>query len=371
MSAESASQLVDLIFMTLYIYDDRGSRKAVDDLIVKSLKEGIFMKTFAASLVQTMEKQLKVQSHVGCYRLMTWSCLLLCKSQFISVSKNAFSRVAAAQASILQVSLQASSHERRSCRRSFIHSFLESPNIFGLYMEELKSARISVKTSPEMLCVMLDFSSSKPLLFEQWKPVYLDLYLQAVLNAKDKPTKGLSEAFRSLFLHLSHEDFKDVVIPSSVKMLKRNPELVLESIGVLFRHVNLDLSKYSAEILPVVLLQARHADEGRRVAALDIVRYLSQKSSNPDAIESMVNAIKSIIGGSEGRLAFPYQRVGMIYSLKEISKCPEGKYLSSLSLPVCGLLLTTYKDDELLVLSRLPTNTLYLPTHFTTPIDPL
>ncbi|GJR40208.1 F-box protein-like protein isoform X1 [Tanacetum coccineum] len=99
-------------------------------------------------------------------------------------------------------------------------------------------------------------------------------------------------------------DFKNVVIPSSVKMLKRNPELVLESIGVLFRHVNLDLSKYSAEILPVVLLHARHADEGRRVAALDIVIYLSQKASNPDAIESMVNAVKSIIGGSEGRLAF-------------------------------------------------------------------
>ncbi|PWA68142.1 ILITYHIA [Artemisia annua] len=345
MSAESASQLVDLIFMTLYIYDDRGSRKAVDDLIVKSLKEAIFMKTFAANLVQSMEKQLKVQSHVGCYRLMTWSCLLLCKSQFISVSKNAFSRVAAAQASILQVSLQGSSHERRACRRSFIHSFFESPDIFGLYMEELKSARISIKTSPEMLCVMLDFSSSKPSLFEQWKPVYLDMYLQAVLNAKEKPTKALSEAFRSLFLHLSHEDFKGVVIPSSVKMLKRNPELVLEAIGVLFRHVNLDLSKYNAEILPVVLSQARHADEGRRLAALDIVRYLSQKSSNPDAIESMANAVKSIIGGSEGRLAFPYQRVGMIHSLQELSKCPEGKYLSSLSLSVCGLLLTTYKDD--------------------------
>lgn len=125
MSTESTSQLVDLIFMTLYIYDDRGSRKAVDDLIVKSLNEVTFMKTFAANLVQTMDKQLKVQSHVGCYRLMKWSCLLLCKSQFISVSKNAFSRVAAAQALTLQVSLQASSHERRACRRTFIHSFLE------------------------------------------------------------------------------------------------------------------------------------------------------------------------------------------------------------------------------------------------------
>nr|GEZ51471.1 protein ILITYHIA [Tanacetum cinerariifolium] len=108
--------------------------------------------------------------------------------------------------------------------------------------------------------------------------------------------------FVSLLHHTAN--FKNVVIPSSVKMLKRNPELVLESIGVLFRNVNLDLSKYSAEILPVVLLQVRHADEGRRVDALDIVIYLSQKASNPDAIESMVNVVQSIIGGSEGRLAF-------------------------------------------------------------------
>ncbi|KAI7734032.1 hypothetical protein M8C21_026549, partial [Ambrosia artemisiifolia] len=334
MSSESASQLVDLIFMTLYIYDDRGSRKAV-----------IFMKTFAANLVPTMEKQLKLQSHVGCSRLMKWSTLLLSKSQFISLSKVAFSRVAAAQASCLQISIQASSLERKACRKAFIHSLLESPSIFGLYMEELKDGKISYKSCPEMLCVMLDFSSSKAALFEQWKPVYLDMYVQSVLNAKDKPTKTLSEAFRSLYLQLSHEDFKNIIIPSSVKMLKRNPELVLESIGVLLRHVNLDLSKYGGEILSVVLSQARHVDESRRIAALDIVKCLSSKSSNPDAIESMVNVVKAVIGGSEGRLAFPYQRVGMINALQDLSRCPEGKYLSSLSVTVCGLLLTIYKDD--------------------------
>lgn len=177
------------------------------------------------------------------------------------------------------------------------------------------------------------------------QPAYLDMYVQSVLNAKDKPTKTLSEAFRSLFFHLSHEDFKNVVVPSSVKMLKRNPELVLESIEVLLRHANLDLSKYGVEFLSVVLSQARHTDESRRLAALDIVGCLSEKSSNPDAIESMVNAVKSVIGGSEGRLAFPYQRVGMVNALQELAKCPDGKYLSNLSLSVCGLLLTTYKDD--------------------------
>lgn len=125
MSPESASQLVDLLFVTLFIYDDRGSRKVVDDIIIKSLGQVIFMKTFAANLVQTMDKQSKLQSHVGCYRLMKWSTLLLSKRQFISISKSAFRKVAAAQASCLQISIQASSRERRACRKTFIRLLLE------------------------------------------------------------------------------------------------------------------------------------------------------------------------------------------------------------------------------------------------------
>ncbi|CAL5330751.1 unnamed protein product [Camellia sinensis] len=81
MSFELVSVLVDMIFKTFCIYDDRG-RKDVDDVITKALGEVTFMKSFAATVVQVMEKQIKLQSHVGCYRLLKWSCLLLSKSQF-------------------------------------------------------------------------------------------------------------------------------------------------------------------------------------------------------------------------------------------------------------------------------------------------
>lgn len=129
------------------------------------------------------------------------------------------------------------------------------------------------------------------------QPIFLDIYVKAVLNAREEPAKGLSEAFHPLFTHMVHEDFKSIVVPSAIKMLKRNPEIVLESVGVLLKSVNLDLSKYAIEILSVVLAQARHADEGRRHGALSIVCCLSQKSSNPDAIEAMFNSIKAVIGG--------------------------------------------------------------------------
>ncbi|XP_050224461.1 protein ILITYHIA [Mercurialis annua] len=344
MTPETSALLVDIIFTTLCIYEDRRSRKAVDDLIVKALGETLFMKSFAAALVQGMEKQCKVQSYVGCYRLLKWSCLLLSKSQFAAVSKNAVCRVAAAQASTLTLVIHRSFRERRACKKLFFQLFSQSPDIYRVYIEELKESRIPYKDSPELMSLLLEFSVASSS-FGQYKQIFLDTYVKSVLNAKEMPAAILSESFHPLFIHLSHEDFQSVVIPSAVKMLKRNPEIVFESVGVLLKLVDLDLSKYANELLSVVLSQARHTDESRRLAALAIVRCLSQKSSNPDAMESMFNAAKSVIGGSEGRLQFPYQRTGMFNVIQELSYAPDGKYLSKLSVTICGFLLSCYKNE--------------------------
>ncbi|XVE90051.1 hypothetical protein DITRI_Ditri20bG0045600 [Diplodiscus trichospermus] len=345
LSPDAISLLVDIIFKTFPIYDDGGSRKAVNDVIVKALGEITFMKSFAAALVQAMEKQSKFQSHVGCYTLLKWSCLLLSRSQFATVSRSALCRVAAAQASLLHIVMQRSFREQRACRKAFLQLFSQSSDVYNIYIEEIKDGRIPYKDTPELLCLLLEFSSTVLYKYEQSKTIFLDIYVKAVLNAREKPTKGLSESFRSLFAHMSHEDFQSTVIPSSVKMLKRNPEIVLESVGILLSSVDLDLSKYAMEILSVILPQARHAEDGRRVTALAIVCCLSQKSSNPDAFESMFNAVKAVLGGSEGRLAFPYQRIGMINALQELSNAPEGKYLNNLARSICGFLLTFYKDE--------------------------
>lgn len=123
MTSDVAPVLVDIIFQTLAIYDDRGSRKAVDDLIVKGLENVTFMKNFAAILVQLMEKQLKFCFDTVCYRLLTWSCLLLGKSQFATVSKNAFVRVASTQASLLHIIMESSFRMQRASKRFMFHLF--------------------------------------------------------------------------------------------------------------------------------------------------------------------------------------------------------------------------------------------------------
>ncbi|XP_068667141.1 protein ILITYHIA isoform X2 [Aristolochia californica] len=340
-----ASLLVDMIFKTLFIYDDRASRKAVDDVIIKALSEATFMKCFAATLLQTVEKQLKTQSPLGCYKLLRWSCLLLRWSQFTSVSKNGFPRIAASQTSLLHILLQGPFRIQRACRKLFFHLFFELPDLYKLYVEELKSLRISCGDGGEMVQLLLEFSVTTSSLFDQYKPIFLDIYLRVVLNAREKPAKALSEAFVPLFKLMPHEDFKTVVVPSSVKMLKRNPEIILESVGILLNSVNLDLSRYAIDLLSAVLPQIRHADESRRVAALTIVACLCQMSSDPDTLPAVFNTFKAVIGGSEGKLSFPYQRIGMMNALQELSKAPGGKGVNNLAPSVGSFLIAIYRDD--------------------------
>ncbi|CAA7390601.1 unnamed protein product [Spirodela intermedia] len=289
-SADFASLLVDIIFKTMPIYDDRQSINVVDSLIVEVLVESPFMKSFAAVLVLSMEKQ--------------------------------------------------------------------SPNIYKMYIEEIKDSRISYKDGAGLIQIVLEFSTMAASFFEQYKQMFLEVYLKAVLNAKEKPSQLLINAFHPLFEHLVQEDFKEVILPTSLKMLKRNPELVLESVVDVVGTTNLDLSKYAMELLSVVLPQVRHADEKRRSWALTVVGCLAQKSSDPDILPSMFNTIKAVIGGSEGKLALPYQRVGMFNSIQELSKVASVKQLNSLASSISAFLLYYYKDEgneevKLIILSAL------------------
>ncbi|KAH0448399.1 hypothetical protein IEQ34_022199 [Dendrobium chrysotoxum] len=345
LSSDVVELLVGLVFQTLLIYDDRPSRKAVDDLIITALRSEAFMKCFASVLVQSMEKHLKSDCSIGCLKLLKWSCLLLRWSQFTSLSKGGFLRLTTAQAFLCQILMHGAHRRRRACRKLFFHIFSEAPYIYEMYMEELNGSRISPKDISDLIRILLEFSIGNSSFFEKYKPNFLELYVKAVLNAKDKPSHALADSFQPLFMHIEHEDFHILVFPSLIKMLKRNPEIIMESIGDLLRHVNLDMSKYVIEFLSVVLPQVRHADDERRTKALAIVACLSQMSSDPDVLPSIFNAVKSIIEGSEGKLALPHQRIGMINALEELSKAPSGKTLNKLAPIVSTFILSCYKGD--------------------------
>ncbi|KAJ7561862.1 hypothetical protein O6H91_03G044500 [Diphasiastrum complanatum] len=343
--SEHVPDLVNRFLGTLSRYDDRASQAAVEHIIIKALREPSFVKTFTGAIVQTAEKELKVGTCPVRHKLLRWSCLIIQYNPDILTVKTAFSRLAAIQASLLSILLHSSFQTQRVSRRVVVHLLSHVTDLFERYVKELRDSSIPIENSSGLINVLLGFCSTDSALYERNKDFFLDIYIKEVLTSKEKPSKASSEAFEPLFKQFTHEDFAKAVVPAAIRMLKRNPELSLETLSILLKHTNLDLSKYVGDFQPLALLQARHSDESRRNEALAVVSHLASHSSDVDALAGMFQSIKSILQGSEGKLTFPYQRVGMVNAVIALCEAPRGKASSSVASSISNFLLGFYRED--------------------------
>lgn len=59
-------------------------------------------------------------------------------------------------------------HERNS-RDLDVYACFQSPDIYKVYVQEVKNGLIPYKDSPELLLLLLEFSSRSPSLFGEFK----------------------------------------------------------------------------------------------------------------------------------------------------------------------------------------------------------
>lgn len=111
---------MDVIFLTVPLYEDRRSQEAVEDVIVACLKEPVFLKAFAGVLVQNTEQTLLASSGAVRLKLLRWSSLLITHAPAVLSTKAATSRLAALQGSLLFFLYQSSLRLRQASRRIFL-----------------------------------------------------------------------------------------------------------------------------------------------------------------------------------------------------------------------------------------------------------
>lgn len=57
----------------------------------------------------------------------------------------------------------------------------------------------------------------------------LDLYIKSVLMSKTKPQQHILEKCGSLLRHVSHSEFKELLLPALQKTMLRSPENAMQS----------------------------------------------------------------------------------------------------------------------------------------------
>jgi hypothetical protein len=82
-----------------------------------------------------------------------------------------------------------------------------------------------------------------------------------------------------------------------------------------------------------------------RADALVIVGTLIIKSTDPETLTTMLDAITTSLGGSKEELSNTYKRIGMIKALAELSTSPAVHQINTVAASISGFLMTCYKDD--------------------------
>lgn len=114
----------------------------------------------------------------------------------------------------------------------------------------------------------------------------LDAYCAVVLGADAKVIKiGVtSEMFASVLAAATEEDVKDIIMPKIVRQLRRSPESVMPTVLGALKAMELDLSESLAELAPVMIPLAKHANADRREISRSIIDALISTCSNVDLI---------------------------------------------------------------------------------------
>uniref|UniRef100_A0A0E0G7U7 Uncharacterized protein n=1 Tax=Oryza nivara TaxID=4536 RepID=A0A0E0G7U7_ORYNI len=165
-------------------------------------------------------------------------------------------------------------------------------DVHKMYVEKVRNSMFHVRESPQFFKLILDFAMTSSSLSSEYKQAFLYLYVGAIINPKDQPSQESSRAFVYLLSHIGCDDF-----------------------------------------------------EKMRADALVIVGTLIIKSTDPETLTTMLDAITTSLGGSKEELSNTYKRIGMINALAELSTSPAVHQINTVAASISGFLMTCYKDD--------------------------
>uniref|UniRef100_W5M0K4 Stalled ribosome sensor GCN1-like N-terminal domain-containing protein n=1 Tax=Lepisosteus oculatus TaxID=7918 RepID=W5M0K4_LEPOC len=137
--------------------------------------------------------------------------------------------------------------------------------------------------------------------------------------SKSKPQNHILERCAPVLRHVSHAEFKELLLPALQKSLLRSPENAMETISSLLSSVTLDLSQYAMDIGKGLASQLKANNPALMGQAVVALRNLAQQCSDPSAVQDLLTQLFSILGGSEGKLTVVAQKISVLSGIGSLS----------------------------------------------------
>ncbi|XP_054628453.1 eIF-2-alpha kinase activator GCN1 isoform X1 [Dunckerocampus dactyliophorus] len=254
---------------------------------------------------------------------LSWTCLLV-PTVFSTPEKRdgpTWKKMVQVQSLLVaEVVGGAKSTAQKSSLKNLTRLCEEHPGLVDQYISTLLSLDPS-STTLAMLGVCLDFCTAQKdkATIDKHKSAMLDLYIKTVLISKTKTQQHILDKSGSLLRHVSHSEFKELLLPSVQKTMLRSPENAMQAISCLLSALTLDLSQYSMDIGKAIASQLKANNAQLMEEAIQAMKNLAQQCSDASAVQDIVTYLFKILGGSEGKLTVVTQKMSVLSGIGSCS----------------------------------------------------
>ncbi|XP_077995202.1 stalled ribosome sensor GCN1-like [Glandiceps talaboti] len=168
------------------------------------------------------------------------------------------------------------------------------------------------------------------------KKVLLDVYIKNVISSKSKPPLQALKHSKHLLRYVTHDEFKENILPAAQKAMLRNPENVLRVLSELLASVSIDLSQYAKDLGKLLGTHLISKEDVAREESAEAFQNIANQCSDPGALEELVKHLFAVLNGSEGKLTVITQRTGVLCGIGNLtSNTVSGSSVQGLAATVC------------------------------------
>ncbi|XP_013411317.1 eIF-2-alpha kinase activator GCN1 [Lingula anatina] len=321
--------VIKLLTFTLLRYHDAKSRHVVKELL-RALAEKYpeaTAKQLYSALKDEAQAQLKNKDsshHMATVSLvcLTWITIAIrygLKTKVAS-AENEFKNLVNLQIAFIYGAWASKKSMREAAYKRMKVIWQEVPDSAIAYADFLTASEPDNYKFCMVACLVRYWTKRKEMdTLTKYKGHFVEQYLKGVLGSRTKPAVHLLESCKEFLRHISHEDFKDKILPAVQKAMLRNPEIVLQAFSYMLGGVTLDLSSYAAEVAKPIATQLHSMQDETRAEAVEACKHLAKQCSDPGAVENVVKYLFAVFNGSEGKLTVAAQRISMLSGIGNMS----------------------------------------------------
>ena len=198
-----------------------------------------------------------------------------------------------------------------------LHSMWSTkPNIFASTLQEIEASHKNLVYGAYYINWLIDTKGQNEQTFKKYgsslKSKLIEILVKTILAAKTKTNSHIIRGTYPLLRRVNHDEFKEHLLPSLLKAMLRNPEIVMGTVSYLITGLKIDLSQYAEQLGKPFASQLHAKDDTTRDEAVAAVAALATQCSDPEAIKSLLSVIFGVLGGSEGKLSVNTQKMSLL-----------------------------------------------------------